>query len=223
MSAAVSLSSASSNNSFYNPTINSLDSNSVHSHESDSYSRTLSTESLTDTESIITNHSIQPLGTGKAPTKTQPPYHNPRYLGSIPFYYPPRHPFTPVIDNPYQSTNIDTENVPPIPVPTPSPRYHQTSIDSCWDLFQSSCTDLNKNEPWGDDFQVKTSHTCRIYFQNVNSCSLSSGKGKMNIIAKSVTQAECDITNLAQTSINWRILPIRNRLKEVLQKQMPVH
>jgi len=82
---------------------------------------------------------------------------------------------------------------------------------------------LKKNEHWGNDFQIKTSNKFRIYFQNVNSCGLSSGTGKMTTIVKSLSQAECDFINVAQTSINWKILSLRERMKKVTQKHMPIN
>lgn len=226
MATAVSISSASTNNSQNNYSSHSSDTSI-----SDMSHFTLSTEAVTSIESDSTNHSIRPISiSSKTPTVAPPPYHNPRYLGSIPFYYPPRNPAPTAIQNPYQSktgasvaTDPPDTDRPSQPTPTPPRRYHQTSIESCWDSFQSSCDNLKKNKAWGDDFQVKTSHSFRIYFQNVNSCSISTGTGKMDIIAKSMIQAECDFINLAQTSLNWRILPLRNRMKEVIQKHLPIH
>ena len=57
----------------------------------------------------------------------------------------------------------------------------------------------------------------------MNSCSLFSGTSKINTIAESLVQAECDFINLAQTSINWKMLYLRERMKKSLHKFMPTN
>lgn len=101
------------------------------------------------------------------------------------------------------------------------PRHHQVTLDDCWDNFQSSATNLRPNEPWGDTIEVKCENTVRIYFQNVNSIGLSQGTNKVNTILQSLQLIECDIATFAQTSINWRFLHLRNRLRTSVQRIFP--
>jgi hypothetical protein len=107
-------------------------------------------------------------------------YHNPHYLGTLNYYYPPRLQNVSISQNPDSS---DSPQVLPNDAATPnnsqaySRRFHQTTLDNTmWDSFQDSCNALNPNEPWGDDYSIKHSNSFRIYFQNVNSLGLSSDR-----------------------------------------------
>ena len=163
------------------------------------------------------NHSITSETAAPTFSATQVPYNNPRYLGSIPFYYPNRITTAPVqpILNPYFNLgSAPLTAVPPDPLimepdsnPPRTRRFHQTTLNNgCWDDFQQTCDILQSNEPWGDEITVKNSNTVRIYFQNLNSCGLSQGTAKWAQILSSMITAECDILNFVQTSANWKIL-----------------
>lgn len=99
----------------------------------------------------------------------------------------------------------------------------QTNLDQYWGNFQESSSEVRPNDFWGDLIDTKCSNTCRIYFQNVNSLGLSQGNTKINTVLQSMQQADCDIINMVQTSINWRFLHLRNRLRIALKKVYPIH
>ena len=148
-------------------------------------------------------------------------YHNPHYLGTLNYYYPPR------LQQATTLQNIDSSNIPQV-LPngtetsnnnqTHSHRYHQMTLDNnMWDSFQDSCNALNPNEPWGDDYSIKHSNSFRIYFQNVNSLGLSSDRDKFRNILSSMIKSECDIINWSQTSLNWKLLNTRNKVHEIIR------
>lgn len=170
-------------------------------------------------------------------------YHNPMYLGNMLYYYPVRHRqdiASSAVTNQAESdidqeidtstaasTTIeaaDTSTLQDIQAPdSTSTRYHQASMDTYFDNFQSSTNALNANEAWGDGIDIKCTNSFRIYFQNVNSLGLSQGPGKWKSMLASMEQMQCDFINMAQTSLNWKFLFIRERLRKHLAKRMPIH
>ena len=154
-------------------------------------------------------------------------YHNPHYLGTLNYYFPPR------LQQVNTSPNTDMNDIQPIihnDIPptdsstTYSRRFHQTTLDdNIWDSFQDSCNNLKPNEPWGDDYSIKHSNSFRIYFQNVNSLGLSSDKEKFSNILSSMIKSECDIINWAQTSLNWKLLHTRNKVHETIRATKEIY
>ena len=86
-----------------------------------------------------------------------------------------------------------------------------------------TCDDLTANDSWGDEITVKNNYTVRIYSQNLNSCKLSQGMDKWNDIMTSMSKASCDIMNFVQTSANWKLLEIRNRMHAPVCNHMPIY
>lgn len=96
-------------------------------------------------------------------------------------------------------------------------------LDSSWYNFQASSSNIRANDPWGDSIDVKDTHSFRVYYQNVNSLGLSQCTNKLNTVLNSLKQADCDIINIVQTSINWRFLHLRNRMRIALKHIFPIH
>lgn len=182
----------------------------------------LDSDSDTDTETTSddSESSVDPIP-AVISTTNKPLYHNPRFVGSIPYYFPRRQPDPAAASESYHPIPTSPDN-PALLEPNRSHRSHQTTLDSCWTDFQSSCSDLKTNEHWGDNIEINHAHSFRIYFQNLNSCSLSQDSQKWRQIIKSMKKADCDIMNFAQTSLNWRFLPIRDRMRKVIFKAMPI-
>lgn len=70
---------------------------------------------------------------------------------------------------------------------------------------------------------VKDDNTVRVYFQNINSCGFAKGSGKWGKIIESMSIAECDFINVAQTSVNWNILSNRNHMHDTIRHKMPIY
>lgn len=187
--------------------------------------RVASREHLDDetcTSTISATSSTQDVPIGRRLHDPPILYHNPRHLGILDLYYPRRMrpSTTPTVT--LETSPSECSDVPPIPEPIPTRRFHQPTFDSAWDMFQSSAEDLDQNSPWGDSIDVKLDHTVRLYFQNVNSLGLSHSRSKWTDILKSLHTAECDIIGLAQTSINWKHMYIRDRFLKPLRNKMPI-
>lgn len=178
-------------------------------------------------DSVRSRPVAPPPPTTTTPASQPTMYHNPRFIGTLNFYYPRRVRLANATSQPAVSndSNIPINSNPPIPPPAPpqpTRRFHQTKFDSIWDAFQSSDAEVATNEEWGDSIGVKLDNTARLYFQNVNSLGLSTGRKKWQHILRSLNTAECDIIGLAQTSINWKKMHIRDRFLEPLRKKMPI-
>lgn len=191
-----------------------------------------------DDDTVDTHKSLHSDSTITAEDKvySEKPYHNPKFLGNMAYYYPPR-----IQRQAVAAVNIDTDPDPQsdsdkegittiesIPVSDVIPdrqsrRFHQSHLQSCWDTFQTSCDILKPNEHWGDEISVKQEHTVRIYFQNLNSCSLSKSSSKWNTMLDSMLLSECDIMNFAQISINWKVVEIQNCMRNSLKLKMPIN
>lgn len=199
-------------------------------YDSDIDTETTASLSSASLSSIPSTHSTTPV----EPIAFQPLYHNPRFVGSIPYYYP-RRPNSPAISpivtsiitseplDPSTPTFASSTTLPETHEPNRSSRLHQSTLDSCWKDFQSSCSPLQKNEHWGDNIEIKNNHTFRIFLQNLNSCSLSSDTTKWRNIIDSMNGAYCDIINFAQTSLNQKFMPLRKRMRKVISQAMPIY
>ena len=128
--------------------------------------------------------------------------------------------YIPILTQPTDEVCMDNQAVPTNPITTP---LYQATLEQCWDNFQDSSSNVRPNDSWGDTIEVKCDNTVRIYFQNVNSFGLSQGTNKVNTILRSMQTMECDIATFVQTSINWRFLHLRNRLRMSLQRLFPIH
>lgn len=164
---------------------------------------------------------IVPVPIPHTPNVIPPPYHNPRFLGSLDYYYPPWiAPASTAIAPPPPALDSPTQDLHPT-----SRRYHQQTIDTIpWDTFQASCSTLKSNEHWGDDFLIKQDNTLRIYFQNINGFGLfQPDTDKPTDILKSMKLSKVDIVNVAQTSLNWQLLNTRNTMHELIRPQFPIY
>jgi hypothetical protein len=74
-------------------------------------------------------------------------------------------------------------------------------------------TSERSNDRWGDTIDAKEENTTRIYFQNINSLSLSTKNDKLKSVMKCCNEQNCDILGLAETNANWKRRNLRQQTR----------
>lgn len=75
-----------------------------------------------------------------------------------------------------------------------------------------------KNQPWGQNYNVKLANTVRIWYTNPNGLGINPTNAKSHsTFAFLYHKSMADITCLAETNLNWPILQYNSRLNNRLR------
>ena len=79
-------------------------------------------------------------------------------------------------------------------------------------------TEENKNQPWGQNYNVKSANTVRIWYTNPNGLGINPTDAKSHsTFAFLYHKSMADIICLAETNLNWHILQYNSRLNNRLR------